>query len=136
MTQQERFVAAARACIGTRWVHQGRLPGVGIDCVGLAVVAGAAVGLEFVDSGGYSRAPDGQSLMRALLANGTRVRGELQPGDILALSRADIPAHVAIYTGDGKIVHAWASIRRVVEHAYDAPWQDCLRGVFRPRWTE
>lgn len=136
MTQAERFVEAARASMGTRWMHQGRLPGVGLDCAGLAICAAAAIGMEFKDVEGYSRAPTGHSLVRAIEQSADRVRGEPQLGDILALSTAEIPTHMAIFCGGGRIIHTWAAVQKVVEHEFNSSWQECLRGVFRPRWSE
>ena len=38
------MIAAARACIGTPFHHQGRRPGAGLDCIGLIVIALRAAG--------------------------------------------------------------------------------------------
>ena len=46
MASDQKIVAAARACIGTPFRPQGRLPGVGLDCIGLAAWAVRAVGIE------------------------------------------------------------------------------------------
>lgn len=136
MTQAERFVEAARSYVGTRWVHQGRLPGVGLDCGGLAICAAAAAGKPLEDVEGYDRPLSGHALVRAVVKNADRVRGPLQPGDVLLMARGDSPDHIAIFSGDGQIIHTWASIKRVVEHQYSSTWQDCLRGVYRLRWSE
>ncbi len=33
--QVDAAIAAARTCLGTPFHHQGRAPGVGLDCIGL-----------------------------------------------------------------------------------------------------
>ncbi|MBK8745664.1 MAG: peptidase P60, partial [Propionivibrio sp.] len=38
------ILAAARACIGTPFVHQGRIPGLALDCAGLVVAVAQAIG--------------------------------------------------------------------------------------------
>ena len=40
----KNMIAAARACLGTPFHHQGRMPGVGLDCIGLVIVALARCG--------------------------------------------------------------------------------------------
>ncbi len=42
--KREDFVRVARSYIGTPFHHQGRLPGVGLDCAGVIVCALAECG--------------------------------------------------------------------------------------------
>ncbi|MDD5585633.1 MAG: hypothetical protein PHY92_01580, partial [Alphaproteobacteria bacterium] len=65
-----RMIAAARACLGTPFHHQGRKPGVGLDCIGLIVVALQAAGYDVRDRFDYSPRPDGRSLVQALEEHG------------------------------------------------------------------
>lgn len=54
-------VAAARGLVGTPYHHQGRQPGVGIDCAGVPIVIARALQIidPHFDVNGYSRHPDG-----------------------------------------------------------------------------
>jgi hypothetical protein len=130
-----RAVEAARSFVGTRWHHQGRTPGAGLDCVGVAVLAARAAGLEVQDLEGYSRRPDGRSLMATVEAQADRVSADdIQPGDVLVF-RIDVhPQHVGVAVGGGRMVHALAQTRSVVEVDLDQHWRDRLVGVYRPRW--
>lgn len=130
-----RAVAAARSFVGTRWHHQGRAPGAGLDCVGVAVLAARAAGLEVRDLEGYSRRPDGRSLMATVEAQADPVpASDIQPGDVLVF-RIDVhPQHVGVAVGEGRMVHALAQTRSVVEVEIDGHWRDRLVGVYRPRW--
>ncbi|NTU77719.1 MAG: C40 family peptidase, partial [Alphaproteobacteria bacterium] len=93
-----RMVAAARACTGTPFHHQGRAPQVGLDCIGLIVVALRAVGFVARDRTDYSPRPDGLSLVHALEDHGA-VSVELNdivPGDVLLFRYDGQPQHVAL----------------------------------------
>jgi cell wall-associated NlpC family hydrolase len=46
MSIAHNMVLAARECLGTPFQHQGRVPGVGLDCVGVAIYAAREVGLN------------------------------------------------------------------------------------------
>jgi len=50
----DEILAAARACLGTPFLHQGRIPGVALDCAGLVVAVAQAIGADYVDRTGYS----------------------------------------------------------------------------------
>jgi lipoprotein Spr len=91
------IVAAARSCIGTRFRAQGRKPGVGLDCVGVALFAAAAAGLGC-----------------------TAIVVPL-PGDIMLIAPAPRRLHLAVVTPAG-IVHAHAAVGRVVEAPIDIGW--------------
>jgi hypothetical protein len=51
--QSQAIVAAVRACIGTRFRSQGRVPGLALDCVGVALVAAQAAGEHINLTGDY-----------------------------------------------------------------------------------
>lgn len=57
-------VRAARSLIGTPFVAHGRLPGVGVDCIGVGVLTCRACGLVAPDADitGYPLIPDGTLL--------------------------------------------------------------------------
>ena len=119
-------VAEARRWLGTPWRHQARLRGVGVDCGGLVVCVAQALGLPVQDHApGYARLPDGVSLRACVESQCTRIP-ELEPGAVLLMRWADAPQHLAIVSTLPErfgIIHAWAGIRRVVEHGLTAEWQ-------------
>jgi NlpC/P60 family putative phage cell wall peptidase len=126
-TTGEDIVAEARRWIGTPWRHQARLRGVGVDCGGLVVGVGQALGLPVRDHPpGYARLPDGVSLRACVERQCTRIPA-LEPGAILLMRWEADPQHLAIVStlpeGFVGMIHAWAGIRRVVEHGLTPEWQ-------------
>lgn len=120
---REQIVSAARQLIGTPYLHQGRVPGHGVDCVGVGVCVAWACGIKPTtwNITGYRRIPDGHSLMRHLREN---MAGEVdlqgtQPGDLVVIAFDLFPHHVGIagdYHGGGlSLIHADNRAGRVVE---------------------
>ena len=118
-------VARARACVGTRFRPQGRLSGVGLDCVG--VVAWAA-GVRA--PGGYDWRGGGvERVERELERLGFRQVAEPRGGDVIVIEPAAGMRHLGVLTGEGTVVHAHAGLRRVVEGPVDPDWR--VVGVWR-----
>ncbi len=117
MTSGERAAAAARACVGARFVAQGRDPATGLDCVGLAAVAARAAGYEGSVPARYSlrtgRWDEGGAGL--VPCDGAAA------GDLLLCRVSPIQLHLAVRT-DAGIVHADVAARRVVERPGAAPW--------------
>lgn len=120
---REQIVSAARQLIGTPYLHQGRVPGHGVDCVGVGVCVAWACGIKPTtwNITGYRRIPDGHSLMRHLREN---MAGEVdlqgtQTGDLVVIAFDRFPHHVGIagdYHGGGlSLIHADNRAGRVVE---------------------
>lgn len=129
----QTVVTEARKWVGTKFVHTGRQVGVGVDCVGLIIcVFSSAAGLAY-DNRNYSRLmPDG--LVRAELeqwlmpvADGE----EWAAGDVLLFKVGGVEQHVAFWTGEGTIVHAYQSAKCVAEHELTDSWRYRVTGVFR-----
>lgn len=138
MATRKEFVNALRSQNGVRWQHQGRLPGVALDCAGLVVVAARMVGLEVQDQTTYDRRPDTAVLQGRISATGLKPvdRGSpFQVGDLLVVSYDNNPQHLAIITetevGEPPIIiHGSAKDHRVVEHYLP----DNLRGRVSQVW--
>jgi len=108
---RDSVVATARGSIGTRYKLGGTKPGVGLDCSGLVRYAMSMVDLVL------PRTAQGQAQV------GTEVPknlSALKPGDVLTFGRGKRISHVGIYVGDGKMVHASTSKRRVIETSLSA----------------
>lgn len=131
-TLAERIVRAARALLGVPFLHQGRDPAIGLDCVGVAIAAARACGVQVIDRVGYGRMPIGDEvwsgpsggLLGAIDEQPglRRVRGAPRAGDVLVLRFARLPQHVAICAGE-TMIHGWESVGRCVEHPLDATWR-------------
>lgn len=130
------IVAAARECVGARFRAQGRDPGIGLDCIGVAAWAYRAVGAELVLPEGYlARGRREGQAAAAIEGNGfVRVAAEeAGAGDLVLLAAGVAQAHLAVLTGGG-FVHADARLRRVVETPGRPGWT--VIGAWRFRRLE
>lgn len=100
MTTRAAFVETVLSYVGTPFHHQGRLPGVGLDCPGPIICAARHHGLVApnFDVTAYSRIPDGVTLQAHCETYMDRVQlDDAQPGDvILAGFRNGPPQHLGV----------------------------------------
>lgn len=131
---RDEIVAAARSCLDTPFKHQGRVPGVGIDCAGLGVHVMYSLGLPYKDLRGYGPIPH-EGRLKAILdmqPSFERIKKEQsEAGDILLIRIGKNPSHVAIQTGPESIIHAYQVVGRVVEHRMDAEWRKSIISAYR-----
>lgn len=103
---RESIVEKARGSVGTKYKLGASKPGVGFDCSGLVrYVMGA---LDMV----LPRTAQSQSKVGVEVPKDVAA---LQPGDVLTFGRGKRISHVGIYVGNGKMIHASTSKRRVIE---------------------
>jgi NlpC/P60 family putative phage cell wall peptidase len=131
MTFEDRMICAARACLGTPFHHQGRCPKVGLDCIGLIVVALRAVGSPVRDRQDYSARPDGRTLVQALVDHGARKVEAFTTGDVLVFRYDHQPQHVALATSTTTMIHSFAPAGGVVETSIGPYWRRRLLGIYR-----
>ena len=127
---RDDVVQEARDWIGTPFKHQGRLKGVGIDCAGLIIGVAHALQLSTFDYTSYSHLPDGITLRRLLTTHLCPILSyQAQAGDIVLMRFDAQPQHVGILSPEG-IIHAYAQVRRCVEHRFDTLWQSRLVSAY------
>ena len=104
-TPRALVVAAADELVGTRYRYGGSSPKSGFDCSGFVHWVYAQQGIDLPRT------------TRGLTKAGTRIparRTELLPGDLLLFAgHGTRVTHVAIYVGDGRIIHASSGQRTV-----------------------
>ncbi len=124
MVSRNQIVEQARSYLGVPFVHQGRSRR-GLDCVGLVIRVAKDFELSNYQEIAYDRRPDGRliSVLREHLVRKFPSDAFL-PGDVVAFRLPKYPCHVAIYSGNGRIIHALAGNRKVVEHVIDQRWWD------------
>lgn len=136
-----RLDIAARSYLGVPFLHQGRNPAVGIDCVGLLVLAARDCGLHELaaqDFTAYDRNPAmGQleSRLQAALGNPLRV---LTPGCVVSVDFFGQTRHVGIIGEDAgrlTIIHTYNRPAMVIEHGIDAKWLRRITGAYRVEVT-
>jgi cell wall-associated NlpC family hydrolase len=123
------IVAAAQAAVGTRFRPQGRVANLGLDCVGVALLAARAAGVVLDAVPPYAINGDhGDRLDRVLAAIGCERVLTALPGDLLVVAPAPGRRHLAVVVPAG-VIHAHAGLGRVVEGPLDPAW--IILGVWR-----
>lgn len=129
----DAIIDAARECLETPFLHQGRLPHKGLDCAGLLVHCFQSVRVPYDDSRGYPRHPY-RGLIKSILDHQPSLMtvrdSALFPGAVLLMAIHREPQHVAIYTGS-TIIHSYSGIGRVVEHHLDPRWEKRIKRVYQ-----
>ena len=130
------IVTEARSWIGTRFHHQGRLKGVGVDCAGLVVGVAEALGMSVQDRSDYTRQPDGQMLEEVCDTQMLRIPvNAIEPGDVILMRFEKEPQHLAIVGdyefGGLSIIHSYIQARGVVETRLDDAWLNRVVAAYR-----
>lgn len=119
MVTSEQVVEEAKTWIGTPWVHQGRNHR-GIDCAGLPILVGKALGLSDYDITNYPRRPDGTFVQHfADHMDSVKLR-DIRPGDVVIFNEGRDRAHpchcgiVATKRGVMSVIHSHARRRQVI----------------------
>ena len=120
---REDIVSEARMWVGTPWKHQGRTS-YGIDCAGLPIMVGKALGLTTFDITSYPARPDGSFLGPFYDNLIHKPRADLlNQGDVVVFSESGHICHCGIITrkhGVLAVVHAHAKRRKVIEETLDS----------------
>ncbi|MCA3555311.1 NlpC/P60 family protein [Aestuariivirga sp.] len=138
MLAQDRIVAAARGWIGTPYLHQASLKGVGADCLGLVrgvwrEVVGGEPETPPPYQPGWAEMGGGEAMAEAARRHLTEIAcTDYRPGDVLLFRwRAQLPAkHCGIAAPGGLMVHAQEGAA-VAEVALSAWWLRRLAFAFR-----
>jgi hypothetical protein len=105
------FCATVLSYVDTPTVHQGRLPGVGMDCPGPLICAAWAHGLKprSFNVTGYGRVPDGKVLQGLLEEHLQRIHyDDRLPGDVpLVRFQQGRPQHMGILVETGAERQYW-----------------------------
>lgn len=112
-TPRALVVATADELVGTRYRFGGSSPKSGFDCSGFVQWVYSRQGIDLPRT------------TRGLTTAGTRIparRAELLPGDLLLFAGSGTRiTHVAIYVGDGRIIHASSGQHAVRYDDLDSP---------------
>ncbi len=112
MTRGELVAAEARTWIKTPFIPQASQKGRGCDCKGLVWGVARELGFPEAESiyakiADYSLArPIDGKLMKEGVAAVFDPADEIEAGDVLLLRIGRTPAHLAIYVGGGRAIHA------------------------------
>jgi cell wall-associated NlpC family hydrolase len=125
-----QIVDRARECLGTPFKHQGRLPGIALDCAGLAAYV-AQGWHEVIEPAAYGRTPHDAQLKAWVELQPYLVRTtEAMAGDLLLMRFTREPQHLGVCAGE-TLIHSYQSAGKVVEHNIDAVWRRRIVAVYR-----
>jgi len=138
MTDTDRIVAAARGWLGTPYLHQASLKGVGADCLGLVrgvwrEVMGAEPEAPPAYVPGWAEMGGGEAMAEAARRHLREIPyTEYQAGDVLLFRwRPHLPAkHAGIAISADSMIHAQEGAA-VAEVALSAWWRWHLAFAFR-----
>ena len=134
----DQVVRSARSMLGTPFLHQGRDPVLGVDCMGLISVVAISLGLA--DSGmdriDYPRFPHPKILENGLgqfCDSFVLKPGCLPPpGSIAVVDVVGQAIHCGWSSGTG-LIHAYSPGGKVVEHLWISRWSKRISSVWMPR---
>ncbi len=130
---RQQIIDQARTWLNTPFKHQGRLKGVGVDCVGLVMGVANELDIYRYEYKTYHHSPNPEMMAQQLSLNLDEiVIQDAKVGDILWFRVMHHPRHLAIQTDLG-IIHAFAPARKVVEIPLDIGWVQLLHKVYRYR---
>jgi NlpC/P60 family putative phage cell wall peptidase len=134
------IIRAARAWIGTPYVHQASCRGAGADCLGLVrgvwrQVVGAEPERLPAYTADWSEVDGQERLLAAAMAHFEQIKTAPQNGDVLVFRMRDkgVAKHMGILVrenGSDRLIHAYSG-RGVVEVPLGAAWRRRIAGVFR-----
>jgi cell wall-associated NlpC family hydrolase len=132
MTGQD-LVDEARSWLGTPFRKCVPVKGLGCDCAGLLLACAQAVGLSDGAMPRYSQPVHPEQVFAYLQQHLEHVCGEAYAGDVVLLQFSGQAIHLGLTTAEGTLIHSWERAGCVVEHAYDAFWQEHTAAVYRWR---
>ena len=98
---------------------------MGLDCVGLVLLAMAEIGrpvrlpvsyqLRTIEPERFLQLPEAAGFIQP-------TDPELEEGDVLVLAPGPAQLHLAVVAVGGGIIHAHAGLRRVVRTPFPLPW--------------
>lgn len=138
MIDSREIVRHARSWIGTPFRHQGRNPGLGVDCIGVVIDAMRRAGV--VPPGwnytGYGREPL-NGLLQTELQKYLTPTDQWAPGTVLLMRWFAEPQHVGIYAGQhplaggDTVIHSCQSLGGCVEHTLSTKWRQRVCALYR-----
>lgn len=146
MTTAKEITTAAKAWVGTPFMHMGRTRGFGADCIGLVLGVLKEVNYPHQYEDTPYRPMPGKRFMDDLYKHCLIVwKGDatvenpldfVQEADIAAIAWGLTPAHAAFLTWNTSIkawymIHAHSDPEKVVHHRVDEKWRHRIKAVFR-----
>jgi len=139
MTTRQEVLIEARTWIGTPWVHQGRIKGEAIDCVGYPIKVAQHFNFIDWDYTNYAKFPDHKLFVKMCRRWLTPVQRDPIPGDLVLMAVSRHPIHIGFIGDKAKpfsILHAFEPARKVTEHRVNKVWLKSIKMVFEVPWLD
>lgn len=120
----------ARELVNTPYLHQGRLAGIAIDCIGVPIWVAHQLELGDFDKADYPRSPDGSMVELIIEVCSPEV---IQAGVLLVFEISGIAQHcglVSDYQDGYGLIHAWDIAGKVCEHRLTKDWIKKVVGCY------
>lgn len=116
MTSGDKLSAAGQTLVGCRFRLHGRDPENGLDCVGVVAAALERAGFRADLPNDYAMRSRGEARAAELAGRWgfVPVGGAPLSGDVLLIRVGPCQSHFVLCVQDGNVIHAHASLRRVV----------------------
>lgn len=145
MAKRSQVCEEVRKWRGTPFLHQQRVRGLGVDCVGLVLSVTQDLGLsdrngvpfDRNDHAGYGPQPVATYVLdtckRRLLQKPIE---QMKPGDVFCMKVPIDPTHTGFIVdgerGEFHVVHAYdGGMKRCIEHVLDTQWRRRIAAVFQ-----
>ena len=137
--KRDDLINKVREYLDTPFVHQGRVPGEGLDCAGMIVCALQALEYTVVDVVDYPRVPSQGKFIGLVREYCDEIPlNEILPADLMMFAFKTEPQHIAVVSSINPImiIHSYQSSEKVVEHNLGGKWSSRLKACFRLRGVE
>ncbi|MDQ1326708.1 MAG: hypothetical protein QG564_1844 [Campylobacterota bacterium] len=136
---RKNLLEEAYTWIDTKYQHQGRLKKTdkhkgGVDCAGFVIGVANTFEYETPEATNYSFMPDKDLFKNTIEQYLVKINMEdLKAGDLLIFAFDQYPQHIAMVSNVNpiRIIHSFATARKVTEHDIDEVWQKRIRGAYR-----
>lgn len=130
---RQQIIEVARSIIDTPYVHQGRVKGVGVDCIGTILIVARELNLTDFEISGYGRRSEGVEMYEEFLNQCGKPVDNPMPGDILMFAEKDW-RHCGILAYKNEeltLIHTHRVVKKCVEHRLDDYWRSLAVAAFR-----
>lgn len=124
--------------LDTPYKHQGRLKGIGIDCIGLIISIFKNCGYlnNMIDNKNYDRIPSSDLFLKHIEKHSYKIKkDEIQETDLITFKILEQVNHIGmIYKIENDIIyfiHAFQPAGKVVKDKIDLKWQRRIENFYR-----
>lgn len=132
---RSQFLEKTKEYLNTPFRHQGRIKGVGIDCVGVPIAVSKEFGISDIKYTNYKRLPDGNTLITMLgkYCDPVSSYDDIKLSDLLVFRIETEPQHVGVYAGNDTFIHSYYNAHKVLLSELDSYWKERIVAIFRIR---